>query len=228
MDAQAIRLTGVTRIDGRRLTLAEDLDISSIPILAITDVRAHKRHMIDQHRVGIYKLLGPIFYQISGLLNFIGRDNSRLQWTFVVAVLLPLFSLLAWVTEPSYSLTSTIGEYICLCSSGAVVALCLYFVAKEITFFSLPGTAFFRAQAAMTTWDRWRLLSFDEKTLNAFKVPSHLRERIRHAGRVEDTQIFVEAFQADPFIVVTRRSGWRFEQVYIGAWGTGVLSLDDA
>lgn len=228
MDAQAIRLTGVERIDGRRLTLAEDLGFYSVPILSIGNVRTHKRQVIDNHRVGVYKLLGPIFYPISALFGFIGRDNSRLQWTLMAGVLMPLFSLLMWVSEPSYTLTSTIGMYLCLYSSELVAMLCLYFLAKEITFFSRPGTACFNAQAAMTNWNRQCILLFDDKTLEAFKVPAHLRGRARRAHRLEGVQVFVESFKADPFLVVTRKRGWRFEQVYIGAWDTGVVSLDEA
>jgi hypothetical protein len=224
-----IALKGYDHVTGERHapSLRATFALLHIPIISSSLARQHKREMIDDSRVGIYRVLGPIFYALSSFLDLISRSDRRFGIVALcMAVTIVASTVLAFAL-PYFGLSNTYFIVLAIAGTVASVTLIVY---GSIASFALSGFSPFSQEfgLAATIWERHEVDPFDPASLLLYRVPEHLHGRMRKAAAIDGVRVHVERFKFDPLVVATREHFLYTETVYIGGWDTGKPAIDNA
>ena len=221
----AVLTRGFPLVWSSPLSLARLLSAYHIPIVDTSLAVEHKRKMIDESRVGIFRIVGPILYALTKVMSFFFNQNDRravLSLLFLVATF--VVSAIGAFMAPD---VPTIDPLMHLAFWSTIVIFAVVFVHGTLTDISLFRPVFFEYVDASTIWER-RAVKDAEGKLDLSFVPTHLHDRIKRASQIPDAEVFIERFSYDPLILVSRRQGLFAETVYIGGWDTHNPLIDDA
>ncbi len=225
----AMTATAIT--EARPLPLDAQLEALGIPVLPRAEVGAHKRTMVQESRIGLYKLVGPLMYLLSSIFlpslmlnnEWLKRYAAAGASTFVACVIMafvaPVFGL------PALPFVAAAGSI-----AGAVILLVSYIVLFAIVearhpLFLPSDTPFMKAASV---WMRMQVMAFDADSLTRYRIPAHLHARARAASSLSGARVYVESFGLDPFLVLTLTDGVVTRTRYIAAWDTGNPHFDNA
>lgn len=216
-------------IDTRQLTgekvhsLETQVRLTLCPILPIDEVMAHKRHLVETSRYGIWK---------SRYLAWIPISHARItdylyyHWGLTIAYFILAFGGGAYL---GWNIGLATGIFVAPLVLGLIVGVVVSVLADLL----LKSYSILERQEwadAYTMSGRyWMRIPFsyfdDDFFVSFFSMPDEIRaraNRLRRSLYGTGAEIHVETFGRDPLISVTRGS----ETIYFGAWNTGT-KLDD-
>lgn len=211
----------------RSSSLQAMLTLLHIPIISTSLAREHKREMVSDSRVGIYRVLGPILYVLSSFLDFLTRKEGRLELFSLFLVALIGVSTAISVTLPFLGINNSYFVIAAMVSVAMAVGLVMY---GMVVTFALSSFSLFSQEfgLASSIWERNTVDPYDPVALVLYRIPEHLHERMRRAAAIDGVRVHVESFNFDPLIVVTYDHLLYTETVYIGGWDTGKDAIDKA
>ena len=207
------------------LSLARLLSAYHIPIVDTSLAVEHKRKMIDESRVGIYRFAGPILYAVTYAIGFFfNRSDRRAVGTLFFLFGTLVVSMVGAFFAPDVPIIDPL-MHLAFWSVLAIVAIVI--VHNTLVMLWKFDPSFLDYADASTIWER-RSVKDADGNIDLFSVPEHLHDRIERASRIPDAEVSIERFSFDPLIVVTRKRGLITETVYIGGWDTHNPLIDDA
>ena len=224
----AVAATDIAEV-GTPLSLDAQLEALGIPVLPHREVRAHKRKLVQESRIGLYKLVGPFMYLLSSIIVHLVQAGEHLKQYVVVTALAFVACVVMALIAPLLGLPVLPFSIAAWAIVGTVVVLGAYLFSFAIVEANHPlylptDNAF---MSAATVWVRTEIKAFDAESLKRYGVPEHLLRRAQAAGSLPGAHVHVDEFKLDPFLVLTVRNGLIKHTRYIGAWDTHNPLLDN-
>lgn len=224
----AVAATDIAEV-GTPLSLDAQLEALGIPVLPHREVRAHKRKLVQESRIGLYKLVGPFMYLLSSIIVHLVQAGEHLKQYVVVTALAFVACVVMAFIAPLLGLPVLPFSIAAWAIVGTVVVLGAYLFSFAIVEANHPlylptDNAF---MSAATVWVRTEIKAFDAESLKRYGVPEHLLRRAQAAGSLPGAHVHVDEFKLDPFLVLTVRNGLIKHTRYIGAWDTHNPLLDN-
>lgn len=210
---------GLSEKGNAYLSLEQLVSAHRIPIVPIDVALAHKQHLIEMSRYGIFLFFGPILYAIGAILDFFFNKTVRRALGTTIFLLVTLVTtMIGGFFGPSEPTTIVSVMQLTFWTIAAVFAIIVGHTMLRMFFFEYAD--------ASTVWERQPVRG-KHGYLYLESVPDHLHDRIKRAASIPDAEVQIERFSIDPLVLVTRRTGLFVETVYIGGWATGNPLIDD-
>lgn len=210
-------------INTRQLTgeqvhsLETQVRLARCPILPIDEIVAHKRHLVETSRSGIWK---------SRYLAWITISHARItnylyyHWGLAIVYFILAFGGGAYL---GWNVGLATGIFVAPLVLALVVGVVVSVLADLILRSYSILERYEWADAYTRSGRYWMTIPFswfdDDHFVSFFSMPDEIRagaNRLRRALHGTGADIHVEVFGRDPLIAVTRGS----ETVYFGAWNT--------